>query len=70
MVSAGYTRAKNMQAVPAISGDMAARLHRVAIAADRRAASLPANTSERALHTAQCELALARLAQLHSREHG
>ena len=51
-------------------GDMAARLNRIAIAADRRADSLPTNDPVRAFQIAQSDLALSRLAQLHGRRLG
>lgn len=47
-------------------GDMATRLQKIAIAADRRAKSLP-DGPERAFHSTHCDLAMVRLARLHAK---
>ena len=47
-------------------GDMATRLNRIAVAADRRANALPTSDPERLFQIAQSDLALARLARVHA----
>lgn len=46
-------------------GDMATRLNRIAMAADRRANALPTSDPERLFQIAQSDLALANLARMH-----
>ncbi|MED5549029.1 MAG: hypothetical protein VX529_06675 [Pseudomonadota bacterium] len=43
------------------------RLRNIAVAADRRAESLPANDPERAVQRAVCEHAMTRLARHHAK---
>jgi len=69
MFTAGNKRADEMKGADqtARGGDMAQRLSRIAVAADRRATSLPEQDPERAFHAAHCDLAMTRLARLHGR---
>ena len=71
MLWVGKTKAEVMKSSRAQPrGDMAQRLSRIAVAADKRATSLSDDDPERAFQTAQSEMAIARLARIHGRRHG